>query len=114
MKNIKALLGIGFVLAVFYVAFLLIPPYFNSYRFQDAIESEARLAANSTRSEQEIRETIHKRALEFDVPLTLEQINVQRSGSEVVIWANYTVHVDLPGYPMDLKFEPSTKGKRAF
>jgi hypothetical protein len=114
MKNIKALLGIGFVLAVFYVGFQLIPPYFNNYRFQDSVESEARLAANSNRTEQDIRDTVAKSARELDIPLTADQINVQRSGSEVQIWAKYTVHVDLPGYPMDLQFEPSSKGKRAF
>lgn len=115
MRNVKALIGIFVVVAGVYVGFKLLPPYFNHFQFQDAIESEARLAANSpTRTEQEIRETIAKRARELDVPLTADQINVQRSGSEVEIWAKYSIHVDLPGYPVDLKFEPATKGKRAF
>jgi hypothetical protein len=114
MKTIKALAGVGLVVAMIYVAFQLIPPYFNNYQFQDAIESEARLASYSTKSEQEIREFIAKKAKEFDVPLTAEQINVQRTGSGVDIWAKYTVHVDLPGYPLDLKFEPATKSKRAY
>lgn len=115
MKNVKAFLGIFVVLAMVYVAFKLVPPYFNNFQFQDAIESEARLAANSpTRTEQEIREIVAKRAAEYDVPLTIDQINVQRSGSEVQIWAKYTIHVELPGYPVDLKFEPATKGKRGF
>jgi len=115
MKNVKAFLGIFVVVAATYVGFKLIPPYFNSFQFQDAIESEARLAANNPfRTEQEIREAVGKKAAEYDVPLTIDQINVQRSGSEVQIWAKYTIHVDLPGYPLDLKFEPATKGKRAF
>ena len=115
MKNVKALIGILVVLAGVYVGFKLLPPYFNGYQFQDAIESEARLAANNPfRTEQDIRETLAKRAAEFDVPLTADQINVQRSGSEVQVWAKYTIHVDLPGYPMDLKFEPTSKGKRGY
>lgn len=114
MKTIKALAGVGLVVAMVYVAFQLIPPYFNNYQFQDAIESEARLASYSIKSEQEIRDIVAKKAKEFDVPLTAEQINVQRTGSGVDIWAKYTVHVDLPGYPLDLKFEPATKSKRAY
>ena len=114
MKTIKALLGVGFVVLMVTVAFKLVPPYFNNYEFQDAIESEARLASYSTRSEQEIRDNVAKKAKEFDVPLTADQINVQRTGSGIDIWAKYTVHVDLPGYPLDLKFEPATKGKRAY
>ncbi len=115
MKNVKALVSIFVVVALAYVAFKVVPPYFNNYQFQDAIESEARLAANNPfRTEQDIRETIAKRAAELDVPLTVDQINVMRSGAEVEIWAKYTIHVELPGYPLDLKFAPATKGKRGF
>ncbi len=114
MKTLKALAGVGVVAAMVYVAFLLVPPYFNNYQFQDAIESEARLASYGQKSEQEIRDIIAKKANEFSVPLTADQINVQRSGSEVQISARYTVHVDIPGYPVDLKFEPGTKTKRAY
>ncbi|MCI0353515.1 MAG: DUF4845 domain-containing protein [Acidobacteria bacterium] len=114
MKSIKALAGVGVVVAMVYVAFLLVPPYFNNYQFQDAIESEARLASYGNKSEQEIREIIAKKAVEYSVPLTADQINVQRSGNEVQISARYTIHVDLPGYPLDLKFEPGTKSRRAY
>lgn len=114
MKSVKALASIGIVGALVYVAFLLTPPYFNNYQFQDAIESEARLATYGQKSEQEIRDLIAKHAKEYDIPITSDQIQVQRSGSEVVISCKYTVHVDIPGYPMDLKFEPGTKNKRAY
>ena len=114
MKSLKALAGVGVVVAMMYVAFQLVPPYFNNYQFQDAIESEARLASYSNKSEQEIRDVIAKKATEFDVPLTADQINVQRLGSDVQISAKYIIHVDLPGYPLDLKFAPSTKSKQAF
>ena len=32
----------------------------------------------------------------------------------VLIETDYTVHVDLPGYPMDLHFHPQSKNKSAF
>ena len=112
MKTLKALFGLFVVVAGFYVAYKLIPPYFNNYQFQDAIESEARLNSYNYKSEQEIREIIAKKARDLELPVTTDQITVQRSGSELIISAEYTVHVDLPGYPMDLKFTPSTKNKR--
>ncbi|MGH9531087.1 MAG: DUF4845 domain-containing protein [Terriglobales bacterium] len=114
MKTLKALVSVGIVVAMVYVAFRLVPPYFNNYQFQDALESEARLASYGQKSEQEIRDIIAKKATEFSIPLTADQINVQRSGNEVQISAKYTIHVDLPGYPLDLKFEPGTKSKRAY
>jgi hypothetical protein len=112
MRNLKALLGVAIVAAGFYAAFLIMPPYFNNFQFQDTINSEARLSAYSDKSEEAIREVIYKRAQELELPLRREQIKVRRDGTDVVISASYRVHVDLPGYPMDIDFAPQTRGKR--
>jgi hypothetical protein len=37
---------------------------------------------------------------------------VQKTGSDVAIWAEYTVTVNTPVKAFDLKFSPSTKNKR--
>jgi len=112
MKTIKAIIGLGIVVAGFYVAWNLLPPYFNNFQFQDAIESEARLGAYSDKSEDAIQEAVYKKAQELELPLRREQIKVQRAPGEVRITAAYTVHVDLPYYPMDLRFTPSSKNAR--
>lgn len=113
MKTVKALFGLLVVVAVFYTAWKIIPPYFSEYQFEDAIAAEARFSSyNQTRSEQDIREAMAKKAAEYDIPLKAEEIHVQRNGSELTIWADYTVHVDLPGYPFDIKFHPNSKNKR--
>ena len=44
MKQLKSLFGIVVVVAVFYLAWVLIPPYYNSYSFQDEIDNQARSA----------------------------------------------------------------------
>jgi Domain of unknown function (DUF4845) len=113
MKAIRAIFGLLVVVAVFFAAWKVIPPYFNEYQFEDAIATEARFASyNQNRSEQDIREAMAKKAAEYDIPLKSEDIHVQRSGSEVAIWADYTIHVDMPGYPFDLSFHPNSKNKR--
>ncbi|HXE91229.1 MAG TPA: hypothetical protein VNK82_09730 [Terriglobales bacterium] len=112
MRSLKALLGIVVIVGGVYVAFKLIPPYFANFQFEDAIESETRLGVYSNKSEAEIIENVLKKAKDLDIPLRAEQVHVQREGSALVIWAEYTVHVDLPGYPVELKFRPSTKNKR--
>jgi hypothetical protein len=114
MKTLKALASVFVLVAMVYVSYRLIPPYFNNYQFQDAIESEARLASYGQKSEQEIRDNVAKKATEFNIPVTADQIMVERSGAGVQIYTKYTIHVDLPGYPLDLNFEPSTKSKKAF
>ena len=59
-----------------------------------------------------------KKAQDLDVPVTKEQIKVVRNGvvgtGSVEIEAAYTVHVNLPFYPMDLNFNASARNKGVF
>jgi len=61
---------------------------------------------------------LFKKAQDLDVPIAREQIKVQRSGAvgagSLSIDAPYTVHVNLPGYPLDLHFDASTRNKSVF
>jgi len=112
MKTIKALFGLFVVVAMFYLAWKVLPPYFSNYQFQDELESQARYFSYTPKSEQEIRDVIAKKAHDYDIPLTSEQVKVQRMGAEISISADYTVHIDIPVYPFDLHFTPATKSKR--
>ncbi len=112
MKTLRALFGILIVVAMVYSAYKLLPPYFNNYQFQDAMETEARVNSYTAKPDQDIRETIFKKAKEYDIPVTPEQINVLRNGAELQIWTDYSIHVDLPLYPVDLKFHPASTNKR--
>jgi hypothetical protein len=112
MARLKALLSIAVVVAVAYVLWQLLPPYYNSYQFQDFVESEARLNSYNTKPEEEIHDGVMKKARELDIPLADKQLKVTRSGAEVAISAEYTIHVDLPLYPVDLHFAPASKNKR--
>jgi Domain of unknown function (DUF4845) len=111
MKAFRALFGIVFIVAVVVAVFKLVPPYFNNYQIQDAVTDEARINTYTPKTVEEMRETIFRKCNELDIPVTREQINVRRDGQSVAIWFDYTVHVDLPGYPVDLKFHPSSKNK---
>lgn len=111
MKTLKALIGVAVVVGGVYYGYLLIPPYFNNYQLQDYVESEARLNTYTTKSEQDIKDGVIKQARNLDIPLSPENITVQRGTGELLITCSYTVHVDLPGYPLDLKFTPSSKSR---
>jgi hypothetical protein len=111
----KLVLGIlTMVVAVILIA-TLAPPFFSNYQFQDAIRTEAQMDTYNTKTEDQIRDSIFKKAQDLDVPVTREQIKVQRSGvtgtGSISIEAPYTVHVNLPGYPLDLEFNPTTRNK---
>jgi hypothetical protein len=111
MKALRAIFGIVFIVAVLVTVWKLVPPYFNNYQLQDAITDEARMNTYTPKTAEQMRETIFKKCQDLEIPVTREQINVQRDGQSVAIWFDYTVHVDLPVYPVDLKFQPSSKNK---
>ena len=118
MGSLKAIVGIVAIVAAVYLCATLIPPFFANYQFEDAIKTEAQMSTYSTKSEEQIRDTVFKKAQELEIPMNREQIKVVRTGSQsagsVSIEAPYMVHVDLPGYPMDLHFDPSTKNRSVF
>lgn len=110
MKSLKSLLGIAVVVAAFYVAFKLMPVYFNEYQFEDSLEQIARYSAyQQNKTEDDIRNEVMKKAREFDIPIQSEQISIFRQGTNLTISTDYNIHVDLPMYPLDLKFHPSSK-----
>lgn len=115
MGTVKAVLGIGVIVLLIIVGIQVIPPYFDNYQFEDAINNEALAATYSNKSDDDIRNIVYKKAQEMEIPVTPEQIKVHRMGSQgtgtLTIEASYTVHVNLPGYPMDLPFHAQTKNK---
>ena len=118
MGTFKMFLGLFVIAAAFYISAKLVPPYFDNYQFTDAVKDEATRDSYSTKTEDEIRKAIFKKAQEYDIPLTQDEIGVQRTGLQfngtVVVKAVYVVHVDLPGYPVDLHFDASTQNKGVF
>jgi len=118
MGSIKAFFGIFVIAAALYFCYKVMPPYFNNYQFSDAVKDEARRDSYSQKNEGQIREAILKEAQDNSIPITEDQIIVQRSGSQyngtVIVHAAYVVHVDLPGYPFDMHFDASTENKGIF
>jgi len=118
MGTIKLVLGLFVIASGVYLGAELIPVYYSNYEFQDVIKNEALLQTYTTKPEGEIQDMLFKKAQELDIPLTKEKIQVHRHGTtgtgSLTIDAPYTVHVDLPVYPLDLHFDPSTMNKSPF
>lgn len=110
MKALRAFIGLAIVAAFFYFAWKVVPPYMNDYQFEDAVAQIAHEATfNYQRTEQDVREAVAKKASEFDIPMTGEQVRVTRNGPEVIITGDYVVHIDLPVHPLDLRFHVNSK-----
>jgi hypothetical protein len=110
--------GILIIVASVILLATLAPPFFSNYQFEDALKTESQMTTYTTKTEDVIRDEVFKKAQELDVPVTKEQIKVVRNGvvgtGSVEIDAAYTVHVNLPFYPMDLNFNASARNKGVF
>jgi hypothetical protein len=113
MGSIKALVGLVVIIGVIYCAFQIIPPELTNYSFQDDLRNIAMTGgANPHTSDQELIDTVIRKAQEHQITLAPEQITVQRIGSPgapaVYVGADYSVLVNLPGYSFTLHFNPSS------
>jgi len=114
----KMIAGFALIVVMAIVGIKIVPVYFSNYQFEDSIKSEALQSTYGNRTEDDIRDSIIKHAKEYDIPLTAKQVHVSRTGSNgagtLSIEVDYTVPVDLPGYPMTFEFHPSSKNKGVF
>ena len=118
MATLKLFFGIGVIAAVILLAIKVIPPFFSNYQFEDSIKTEALQSTYSTRSEDAIRDSVIKHAHDYDIELTPEQVRVTRTGGfgsvNLIIEADYTVPLYLPGYSTTLNFHASSKNRGVF
>jgi hypothetical protein len=118
MGTIKLLVGIFIIVASVVLGAELIPVYYANYQFDDIVKTEATLQTYTTKPEAEIQDNLFKKAQDLQIPLSKDQIKVARHGTtgtgSLSIHAAYVVHVDLPGYPLDLHFDPSTENHSPF
>ncbi len=113
MKTLRGIVALAIVGFAFFVAFKVVPVYFNYFQFQDAIEEEARIQSYTGKSVNDIRDTVWKKAQQLDLPIASpEDLKIDRTGTSVSIETEYTVHIDIPFHPFDLKFQANTKNKQ--
>lgn len=109
MHRLKAVIGVFVVVAFFYLAWKILPPYIEEYQFQQEIQSIARNNEYTPLDENGIRDQVKRQIAEIGVPVSPENVVIQKNGTDVTIGTNYTVHIDAVLYPFDLTFHPATK-----
>lgn len=118
MATLRLVFGFAIFCGVALLGLKLVPPFFSNYELEDAIKTEAVQATYSTRTEDDVREAIIKTARNYDIALTPKQVTVQRVGGlgtgTLMIEADYSVPINLPGYTTSLEFHPSSKNKGVY
>lgn len=110
MKTVRMLFGLFVLAAAVYMGWKVLPSYFASYQLEEDMDDAARMGTVDIRkSPEDIKLSILEKAQAREIPIKAEDIIVTRNGSDVSISAEYIVHVDIPVYPFDMKFTPSSK-----
>ncbi len=108
MSRIKVLLFFLIVIGGVFVLYKLFPPYFAYFTFQDDLKNTVVRMQNSNTTDDEIKAAILKLAENHGLPVSEQQVHVARQGKSLSVSVDYQIHVDFPGYPVDLQFNPST------
>src|SRR5262249_42808121 len=112
MGKLKGLIGIAIVVGAFYVAWNMIPPYFNNYQLQDALDDIARRHSYTTATEDDIKKMVVSKAASNDIVIKEDQVAVSRSSNGLAISVHYRIHVDMIVHPVDLDFTANSMNKR--
>ena len=107
-SRIGCLLVLLVVAAIGYFGFNLGEAYFNFYRYQDRMKSEARFASHNT--DIIIQRRIAAFADSLGLPDPAHKVIVRRGEHDIFIYANYSVLIEMPGYKREFHFNPSATG----
>ena len=99
-------------MAAFYVAWNMIPPYFNNYQFQDALDDIARKGSYTAQTDDDIKKAVIAKAETEDIKLKEDQIVVSRVRDMLGITVKYRIHVEMLVHPVNLDFTANSLNKR--
>jgi len=113
MGTVKAVVGFLAIIGVIYCGVQIIPPELTNYSFQDDLRNIAMVGgANPHETDQELVDSVIRKATEHQLTLAPEQVTIQRIGTPgapaVYVGAEYSVPVTLPGYSFTMHFTPSS------
>jgi hypothetical protein len=111
MKELRAIFFLLIVVVGGFAMYKILPAYWGDFKLGRLLEEQAVIYTYATKSDQEIANAIVEKAQGINVPLSPEQVKVQRLPGELAITAEYVVHVDLPIYPLDLNFNTGSTNK---
>jgi hypothetical protein len=116
MGTVKAIIGFLAIIGCVYAGFQIVPPELANYSFEDDLKSVAMMGgSNPHTTDQELIDSIIKKAQDHQITLAPESVTIQRIGTPgspaVYVAAEYSVPVSLPGYSFVLHFNPSSGNK---
>jgi hypothetical protein len=104
--NLKLIIWLVIFAMVGYVLFRIVPPYINDYQLRDTLQSESRYFAARQKNAEAVRSIVWSELQNLRIPAERENIIVSEAGRIAHVEVKYTVVVELPGYTLNLNFDP--------
>jgi hypothetical protein len=82
--------------------------YFRFYQYQDAMRQEVRFASHN--SDQVILRHLQAQADSLGLPEAAGEVTLQRDGRHIEMESEYYVHIELPLYVREVRFNPHAEG----
>jgi hypothetical protein len=111
MKELKSIFGLLVLLVGGFLIYKVVPVYWGDFKLGRLLEEQAQFYTYYVKSDKEMQTAIAQKAQAMDVPVSPDQLKVERFPGELAITAEYSVHVDVPLYPFDLNFKTTTRNK---
>jgi hypothetical protein len=113
MKLLRSLFGLFLVFAILYGGVKILPHYVANFQLESDLDDVARTGATNAKiTDDELRQNVIRQAQALGIPLTEEQVLIEHIPGDVFVSGEYTVHVDLLLYPLDLHFHPMSRNKK--
>jgi predicted membrane protein len=94
--NLGCIFGLILIVLALFVAFKMIPVKVKNAEIRQVIVDEGKSAG--THNDEKIRQVILAKAVEDNLPITLDDIKVHRGNNEITIDVEYTMPINFPGY----------------
>ena len=82
--------------------------FWDNYQYQDRMKQEARFAGH--RSDAVIKRRVIAFADSLNLPEGAKNVHLRRGDHVMFIWAEYYVHIELPGIVREFYFNPQGTG----
>jgi hypothetical protein len=105
--KLKVIITLAVIVAAIYLAAKIVPVYINNFELEDTMKTEARFGFAQRKPPEQVRETVYRKAQELGLPVGMQDIQVEAQTSGYRIVVTYTVIVELPGYQLQLDFQPT-------
>ena len=106
--QLKMLLALVLLGVAAFVLYKVTPPYFANSQLADKMWNEARFAEASDRTPDQVRANILHAALELEIPLEANNVQVEMGPSGTLITVDYSVIVDFYYYQLHWDFHTTS------